>query len=293
MTVFLHSVGFGLVAAAIIALASVAFSLQFSVTTTPNFAHGDLLTVGAYGALEAQTLTHNIGVEVIASVVLGGLAATVLNLVLVEQFLKLRSPRITIFLVTVVFGLVVQNVILIIFGGSPAAFTLSTSGLFHIGPFLWTNVDLETMASAIVILGALHVVLRYTKFGKALRAVSDNPELARVTGVPYKRVVRITWLLDGMMAGFAGFVLAAYVGGLTPTFGFTYLVVIFAASVVGGLGRPYGTAVGALIIGLTMQVASSYVPPDYSESVAFGLLIVALLIRPQGLFRAEIWNFAT
>lgn len=292
VTVLLHSVGFGLVAAAIIALGSVAFSLQFSVTTTPNFAHGDILTIGAYAALGAQTLTHNLAVEVVAAVVAGGLAATVLNLTLMEPFLKLRAPRISIFLVTVVFGLVAQNVILIAFGGSPAAFALPTSSLIHVGPFLWTNIDIGTMASAIVILGSLHVLLRYTKFGKALRAVSDNPELARVTGVPYKRVVRITWLLDGMMAGFAGFILAAYVGGLTPTLGFSYLVVIFAASVVGGLGRPYGTAVGALIIGVAMQVASSYVAPDYSESVAFGLLIVALLIRPQGLFRAEIWNFA-
>lgn len=292
MTVLLHSVGFGLVAASIIALGSVAFSLQFSVTTTPNFAHGDILTIGAYAALAVQTATHNLVLEVVAAIVAGGLAATILNLTLMEPFLKLRAPRIAIFLVTVVFGLVAQNVLLILFGGSPATFSLPTSGLIHVGPFLWTNIDIETMIAAVVILGSLHVLLQYTKFGKSLRAVSDNPELARVTGVPYTRVVRATWLLDGMMAGFAGFILAAYVGGLTPTLGFSYLVVIFAASVVGGLGRPYGTALGALIIGIAMQVASSYVAPDYSESVAFGLLIIALLVRPQGLFRAEIWNFA-
>jgi branched-subunit amino acid ABC-type transport system permease component len=293
MTVLLHGIGFGLVAAAIIALASVAFSLQFSVTTTPNFAHGDLLTIGAYAAFEVQGHYPNLAAEIIAAVLAGGLFASVLNVTLVEPFLKLRAPRIAIFLVTVVFGLLVQNVILIIWGGSPVTLNVPSSGLIHVGPFLWTSADIETMGSAVVILGTLHLVLRYTKFGKALRAVSDNPDLARVTGVPYRRVVRLTWLLDGMMAGFAGFVLADYVGGLTPTLGFSYLVVIFAASVVGGLGRPYGTALGALIIGIAMQVASSYVAPDYSESVAFGLLILALLIRPQGLFRAEIWDFAT
>ena len=196
MTVLLHGIGFG---------------LSRCRNHRPGF-RGFLVAVQRYHyaelrprrppdrrsvrGTEAQTLTHNVGVEVIASIVLGGLAASLLNVALMEPLL--RSPRITIFLVTVVFGLLVQNVILIIFGGSPATFTLSTSGLIHVGPFLWTNVDIETMASAVVILGALHFVLRYTKFGKALRAVSDNPDLARVTGVPYKRVVRITWLLDGM-----------------------------------------------------------------------------------------------
>src|SRR5579863_10304762 len=88
VTILLHNVGFGLVTASIIALASVAFSLQFSVTTTPNFAHGDLLTVGAYGAYATQQATHNIPLEILAAVVAGGLAAGILNLGLVEQFLR-------------------------------------------------------------------------------------------------------------------------------------------------------------------------------------------------------------
>lgn len=292
MTIFLYSVGFGLVTASIIALASVAFSLQFSVTTTPNFAHGDLLTAGAYGALAAQFATHNLAVEVVASVVVGGLVASLLNFALIQPFLRLHSRRITIFLVTVSFGWILQNVLLIVYGGEPNVFTLPTFQLEHIGPFLWTTLDLAIMGTAVVVLLLLHIMLRYTKFGKSLRAVSDNPELARVTGIPYPRVVRLTWLIDGMLAGFAGFVLAAYIGSVTPTTGFSFLVVVFAASVIGGLGRPYGTAVGALIIGLAMEISASYLPAEYKTSIAFALLILALLVRPSGIFSTQIWNFA-
>jgi branched-subunit amino acid ABC-type transport system permease component len=292
VTVLFYSIGFGLVTASIIALASVAFSLQFSVTTTPNFAHGDLLTAGAYGAFAAQTLTHNLALEVISSIVVGGLVASFLNLALMQPFLRAGARRLTIFMVTVSFGWILQNVLLIFFGGAPSSFVLPTAQLEHVGPFLWTTTDIAIMSSSVVILAALHVVLQYTRFGKSLRAVSDNPELARVTGIPYPQVVRLTWLIDGMLAGFAGFVLASYVGTLTPTTGFSFLVVVFAASVLGGLGRPYGTAVGALIIGLAMEVSASYLPAEYKTSVAFVLLIGALLIRPRGIFATEIWNFA-
>ncbi|HZS93393.1 MAG TPA: hypothetical protein VFA78_01225, partial [Chloroflexota bacterium] len=116
MTVFWDSVGFGLVTASIIALASVAFSLQFSVTTTPNFAHGDLLTAGAYGALAAQFATHNLAIEILASLCVGGAVASILNSALVQPFLRLGSRRITIFLVTVCFGWILQNLLLIIYG---------------------------------------------------------------------------------------------------------------------------------------------------------------------------------
>lgn len=292
MADLLHSIGFGLVTASIVALASVAFSLQFSVTTAPNFAHGELLTVGAYGALVAENVAHSLPIEIAAGVASGIVAALILNTVVLQPFMRAHAKRITIFLVTVSFSLVVQNGILIAFGGAPSAYSLPTSQLYQIGPFLWTTLDMAIMAAAIAILLVLHLVLRYTKFGKALRAVSDNARLARVTGISTPRVVQATWAIDGALAGFAGFTLAAYVGAITPTLGFTFLVVVFAASVVGGLGRPYGTAVGALLIGVAMEVSATYLPAEYKTSVAFALLIITLLIRPSGIFATTIWNFA-
>ena len=288
----MHGVGFGLVTASIIALASVAFSLQFSVTTTPNFAHGELLTVGAYGALVGQLLTHNIVLEIVAAMLSGAVVASLLNFAILQPFLRAGAKRLTIFLVTVAIGLVIQNVLLIAFGGAPSAYLLPAFQLHSVGPFLWTSLDETIMGATLLGLLLLHIMLRYTKFGKSLRAVSDNPQLARVTGINTPRVVQLTWALDGLIAGFAGFVLAAYIGSITPTIGFSFLVVVFAASVIGGLGRPYGTLVGALLIGLAMEVSASYIPASYKTSVAFGLLIVTLLFRPSGIFATQIWKFS-
>lgn len=292
MTVLFDSIGFGLVTASIVALASVAFSLQFSVTTTPNFAHGDILTAGAYGALLAQRATHSLALEILSAIVVGALVATFLNTALVQPFLRLGAGRLTIFLVTVAFSWILQSVLLLVFGGAPSPFSITTTRLETVGPFLWTNLDIGIMVATVAILLVLHVVLRYTKFGKSLRAVSDSPELARVTGIPYPRVVGLTWAIDGALAGFAGFVLAAYLGSLTSTTGYSFLVVVFAASVVGGLGRPYGTAVGALLIGVTTEVSAAYLPAEYKTTVAYVLLIGTLLLRPSGIFATRIWNFA-
>lgn len=292
MTVFLQGVGFGLVTAAIVALASVAFSLQFSVTTTPNFAHGELLTIGAYGALVAQDTTHNLLIEVVVASLAGAILATLMNSTVIQPFQRLGAKRIAIFLATVSISLIVQNVLLIIFGGSPTPYELHQPHSLSIGPFLWTPLDISIMLGTFVLLALLHILLQYTKFGKALRAVSDDPRLARVTGIPTPRVVQATWALDGAIAGIAGFVLAAYVGALTPALGFNFLVVVFAASVIGGLGRPYGTLVGALFIGVAMEVSASYLPAEFKTSVAFVLLILALLVRPTGLFSTEIWKFS-
>lgn len=292
MTILLHNVGFGLVTASIIALASVAFSLQFSVTTTPNFAHGDILTVGAYAAYGAQLLTNNILIEALAAMVGGAVIASLLNFGLVQPFLRRGAKRLTIFLVTVSFGWILQDLILIIFTGNATVIQLPAVTLQHVGPFLWTQLDEIIIASTVVILALLHVMLRYTKFGTSLRAISDNPQLARLAGINYPRVVQMTWAIDGVIAGFAGFVLAAYVGALTPTIGFSFLVVIFAASVVGGLGKPYGTMVGALVIGLAMEISAGYIPGGYKTSVAFAILIAVLLVRPRGVFSSDVWNFA-
>jgi branched-subunit amino acid ABC-type transport system permease component len=143
------------------------------------------------------------------------------------------------------------------------------------------------MGSAVMIMLGVHLLLQYTKFGKAQRAISDNRELARVTGIDADRIVSMTWLLDGLIAGFAGFALGASVGSLSPTIGNAFLLVIFAAAIVGGIGKIYGAMAGALLIGLAMEVSALYVPADYKVVVAFVLLVVTLLLRPEGLFTTK------
>jgi branched-subunit amino acid ABC-type transport system permease component len=198
--------------------------------------------------------------------------------------MRAGAKRLVLFIVTIAVGLIIQNIVLIIYGGASLAFTLPSSAPHHVGPLLLTSRDEWIIAAGVIAMLLIHVLLRYTKFGKAQRAVSDSRALARTTGINVDQIVQLTWLLAGAMAGFAGFVLGASVGTLSPTLGFSFLLVIFAAGIVGGIGKPYGAMAGALLIGMAMEISALYLPADYKEVIAFGLLILTLLVRPYGLF---------
>jgi branched-subunit amino acid ABC-type transport system permease component len=290
MTSLPYAIGFGLVTASVLALSTVAVSLQFSVTNIPNFAHGDLMTLGAYAAYATSLVLPNVFLEALAAVAAGGVVAWAINRGLLQPYSRAGARNIILLVATIAVSLILQNAILAIFGGSEVIYKLPTSPPQHVGPFLLTLRDGMIIGAAAIALATVHLVLRYTKFGKAQRAVSDNPELARVTGIDSSRIIDLTWLWAGAMAGFSGFVLAAQIGSFSPVLGFSFLFVVFSAAVVGGIGQIYGSMLGALLIGVGMEVSAVYVPGDYKQSVAFLALILALLFRPNGLLAARARN---
>ena len=282
MQTFFLGVGFGLVTASVLAISAVALTLQFSVTDVPNFSHGELMTIGAYTVLEAQHFTSNLILGALLAAVSGSILALVLNLIL-RRFMRAGAKRFVLFVITIAYGLLLQNVYQLVWGVDTRAYNLPLSQVHHVGPMILTGRQLAIIAVAIVAMAAVHVMLRYTKFGKAQRAVADNKDLARVTGITVGRVVTITWLITGAMAGLAGFILGMTVGAITPTLGFNFLLTVFAAVIIGGLGKPYGAMAGALIIGLVTEVSALYIDPDYTTVLAFAILLLALAFRPQGL----------
>jgi branched-chain amino acid transport system permease protein/neutral amino acid transport system permease protein len=143
------------------------------------------------------------------------------------------------------------------------------------------------IAIAAVALAALHGLLRYTRLGKAMRATASDPELARNCGVPTRRVIDAAWLLSGLLCGLAGVALVTELGSFDFTTGSAFLIPVIAAAVLGGVGQPYGAMLGALVIGIATELAGTYFNPVYKDVVAFGVLIVVLLLRPQGIF-AEV-----
>ena len=290
MTAVTNAVGFGMVTAAILAVATVAVTLQYSVTQVPNFAQGDIMTLGAYAAYQTQVVVQNLVVEAVVAIVVCALFALLMNYTLIQRFQKQGARNIIILVVTAAVSLILQNVILAIYGGAPVDYKLPAIQPSNYGPFKWTQRDIEIMVAAVLVLVSVHLVLRYTKFGKSQRAVSDDPQLARVSGIDSDRVINLTWLWAGGMTGFAGFILAASVGAFDPSIGFTFLLVIFAAAVVGGIGQAYGAMLGALLIGVAMEVSAVYISSEYKQVVAFVFLIVALLIRPSGLIAARARN---
>jgi branched-subunit amino acid ABC-type transport system permease component len=280
----LLAIGFGFITASILALSTVALTLQFSVTNIPNFAHGEIMTAGAYGALVTQRVTHNVLLAAVVACVVGGVLAMFLNWAVLAPFVRSGAKRLVLFILTIAAGLVLQNLVLLIFGGANLPFALPLSPSHQVGPFIFTERSELIIAAALAVMLLIHVILRYTKFGKAQRAVADSRELARVSGIDAAQVVRLTWLLAGAISGLAGFVLAISVGSITPTLGNTFLLVVFAAAIVGGIGKPYGAMLGALLIGMAMEVSALYIAADYKPVVAFAFLILTLLVRPNGLF---------
>src|SRR5207302_405574 len=199
-------------------------------------------------------------------------------------FVRARARSLVIFIATIGVAIIIQNVLLAVFTGTNVVYVLPQAVPHRVGPFLWTSRDELIMAAAAGTMALLHLLLRYTKFGKALRAVADSRDLARVSGIDASRVIQLTWGLAGLIAGLGGFVLAGRVGSFAPSFGFNFLLVTFAAAIVGGIGKPYGAMAGALLVGVAMETSAFYVAADYKLPIAFALLIATLLVRPEGLF---------
>lgn len=293
MNLLLESVGFGLVTGAIVALAAMGLSLQIGVTNVPNFAYGELLTYGAYGALVAQFVTKNLLLDCLVAMAAAGGTAYAMNRFVLQSFIKIRTRPIYLLIVTAGLSIVLQNLLGVFFGQTTRELTLpgGASHPYKIGPFIWTRIDLFIMAGAAIVILVLYTLLQHTRFGKAQRAVADSAELARVSGVPVRRVVNATWMTAGAIAGLAGLAIATTSGTLDPTMGSQFLLVVFAAAVLGGIGKPYGALAAGLIVGLAMEISSAYIDAAYNQIIAVGILVIAILFRPSGLFSSarEAW----
>jgi branched-subunit amino acid ABC-type transport system permease component len=283
MTTFLVTIGIGLSTAAILSLSAVAFTLEYAVSRIANFAHGEFLTVGAFAAYSGQRIFHqNVAAAAVIAAAAGAVAGLALNAGIIEQFRG--RTAITVFIATLGVALIVENLLVIIYGAANVTYGFPQGNLHHVGPFLWTTSDIEVIISALAVAGLIYLLLQHTRFGKAVRAISQDRALAQVSGIPARRIIMQTWALAGAIAGFAGFVLADTIGTFGPTLGFSFLLLTITATVAGGLGRPYATFGGAIIVGLAIQIAGTYTSSAYELVFAFLLLVLLMLFRPNGVF---------
>ncbi len=284
----LLSFGFGLITASILAIAAVGLSLQFGITNYINFAYGDLLTFGVYVAFVVnQNLGLNIWIGLVLAVIATAILAWLINLLILRPFTNRGTSPIIMLVVTLGVSLILQNIILAIFTEQFQSYNVNTGTPISLGPFLFTPLQLGIIGLAIVTMLGVHVLLRYTRLGKAMRAVSDSPELARISGINTRLIVNAVWLIAGGLGGLSGVVLALNTASFTPTVGFGFLFVIFAAVILGGIGHPYGAIVGALIVGVATEMSAAFISSEYKVAIALVILIIALLIRPQGIFASR------
>jgi branched-chain amino acid transport system permease protein/neutral amino acid transport system permease protein len=186
-------------------------------------------------------------------------------------------------IVTIAVSLMVQNGLLAIFGANFFSLKMPRPAPVHIAGMVFTTVQFAIIAVAVVAMLLIHLLLRYTKLGKAMRATAADPDLARNCGIATDRVIDLAWAISGALCGLAGVILVMNVTAFTDTTGAQFLIPIVAVAVLGGIGQPYGAMLSALVIGITSEVAAAIFNPEYKDVVAFVILVIVLLARPQGI----------
>jgi branched-chain amino acid transport system permease protein/neutral amino acid transport system permease protein len=277
------SIGFGIVTASILSMGAVGFTLQFGVTNLFNLAFGDVMTIGAFVAyLVHNDASQSIWVAMAAGGAAGMVASVLIARIIYLPFMQRGTSQFAMVMVTVATGIILNNVLQIFSGASFYGYALQPQDSVHILGMIFTPRELIIIAVAAVCMVGLHVLLRYTRVGKAMRATSDDASLARTCGIPTTRVVNFAWIASGLLCGLAGVALAMDLGTFSSTTGGNFLLIIVAAAVFGSVGEPYGAMVGALVIGIASELAA-VISPDLKDVMAFALLVLVLIVRPQGL----------
>lgn len=294
-------VGYGIVLGSIITLGAVGLTLIYGIVRFANFAHGDLMTVGAYvvllltgaifpalGISDSRLGPLSFGWVMLASFVpamlITGLVAVGVDRLVYRRLRNLRVGTVMLSIASLSMAFVLRSLIYILWGPD---FHFYTPGL---RPMLMLPLGIKlrpdqifVIVTAWALVVVLYVFLQRTKMGKALRAMADNPDLARITGIPTEQMTTWTWIIGGGMAA-AGGILLGIDSQVRPEMGWILLLPLFAAVILGGIGNAYGALVGGLIIGIGQQVSTQWLMPAYKPAVAFAVLILILMVRPQGIF---------
>lgn len=275
----------GLLFGLIIALAGVGLSMIYGTTGLTNFAHGELITLGALFAwLFNNTFGLNFILSAIIALALSALVGGYLQDKGIWQPLRRRGTGlIAMMIISIGLGITVRYIYLYFFGGEakPYADYGGQAGI-SIGPVDITPKAMWAVLVSVIALALVAVWLQRSRMGKASRAVSDNPALASASGIDVERVISVVWILGATLAGLAGVVYGLSIG-VAWNMGFNLLLLVFAGVTLGGLGTVYGAIVGSIVVGLLIQLSTLWVPPELKNVGALLIMILILLVRPQGI----------
>ena len=276
----------GIAVGSIIALAAVGLTLTLDILRLSNFAHGDFLTVGAYLAWWVNAHSINIWLSMLIAAI-----GTIILMLVSEQLLwkpmrQKRSSSTSLIIVSIGLALFLRNGILFIWGGSNQNYDLPLIEAIDILGVKIAYYRLIVIGVTILAIFALHLILQKTKIGKAMRAVADNIDLARVSGINVEQVILFTWIITAILTSMGGG-LYGLITTVRPNMGWFLILPIFASVILGGIGNPYGAIAGGLVIGIAQELSVSVVGSEYKLAVALVIMIAILLIRPQGIFSKQ------
>ena len=283
MTLFLASVGFGLVTASVLAIAAIGFTLQFGVTDVLNLAYGAVMIAGAFLAYVLNQAGLNVWLGLVVAVIVCSVGSVLLNVGVYAPFQRRGASPITMVIVSLGMTLIIEFGVQAIAGGTSVSYTMTQGPSVTAGGLVLSTVQLVVIGLSLLVMAGTHVLLRYTRLGKAMRATAANKSLARNCGIRTARVITVTWAVTGGLCGLAGVVFAMDAGSFDATSTDLFLVLILAATFLGGPGQAYGAMLGAVVIGLATEVSAAYITPSYKYVFPFVALLVMLGVRPAGL----------
>ena len=304
----------GLLLGSMIALGAIGITLIYSILRFAHIAHGDYMTLGAYITLFLLTVAlpalgidgagfgpftfgYPLLIALPITVVVCCAIAIAIDYSVYERLRERGTGLVTLSMVSLGIAIAVRGAIQMIWGTEPLHLPRESRSFYHIdfevalpaGGALPFDIrvppdNIFLGLTAIVLVGALYLFLNRTRIGKAMRATSDNIDLARVTGIDTTRIVHWTWAIAAAYAAIAGTLIAVAQAQMLPNSGWNTLIPMFAAVTLGGIGKPWGALAGGLLVGVTMEVSTEWMSPAYKPAVAFTIMLLVLLVRPRGLF---------
>ena len=273
----------GLVLGSILALAAIGLSMTYSILNFANFAHGDFLALGAYLTFVFSVIlgVHFIPASAIA-VVITAFIAVCCDYAIWKPMREKSAGSLTLIIISIGLALFLRNLIIFLWGPDIKRYDLPVKRGIELGSVVITQNQIFVIMVAVICMFLVHYLLKRTTIGKAMRALSDNIDLAKASGIDVDRVIRYTWAI-GMALAAVGGILYGLITNINPNMGWFMLLPMFAAVILGGIGSPYGAMVGGVVIGLAQELSTAILPTEYKQAVAFFILIVVLFIRPRGI----------
>lgn len=269
------------------ALVAVGYSLVFGILRLVNFAHGSIYAFGAYMAFFFYTKGIPLLLAVILAIILAGILAFAMDKITLSPLRKKNSDSITFLITTVGVSFIIQNVLSVqyVFGSERQVFpTLNIFPALQIGALTVQSSQIIMFVIALILMVLLTFVVNKTKMGLSMRATEQNAKAAKLMGINVNRVIAFTFFMGGASAAIAGALISGYYQVVYPTMGYMIGLKAFAAAVVGGIGILHGSVVGGLVVGIAECLAAQYIGSNVRDPMAFVILILILIIRPNGLF---------
>lgn len=286
----------GIITGSIIALGAIGLSMIYDILDLVNFAHGDFMTFGGYLTFFFSLTFFKpipflpIEVDILLSAILAiigvGLFSIFLDKIIWKKLREDGAGTVTLLITAIGVALALRNGIVFIWGSGTINLGLPVSKAMKILGIKITLFEILTILVALILMVLLDFILKNTKIGKAMRALSDNQSLAKVTGINVDKVISYTWFLGGTYAATGG-ILYGLITSFRPDMGWILLLPIFSAVILGSIGNVYGAMIGGLIIGLAQEMSVAFIDSRYKIAVSFIILIIVLLIKPEGILGGD------